>query len=33
MRITKKEWAARGGLTNPDNYRRMVSGKWQFYKK
>lgn len=31
-RITKAEWQRLGGLSNPKLYRRMVGGKWQYYK-
>lgn len=32
-RITKKEWASLGGLRNSDLCRRMVSGRWIYYRR
>lgn len=31
-RITKREWAALGGLRNPDLARVMRGGRWYYYK-
>lgn len=31
-RITKREYEALGGMANSNVYRKMVSGRWQYYK-
>jgi len=31
-RITKREYDNLGGMANSDVYRKMVSGRWQYYK-
>lgn len=32
-RVTKKEFYAAGGFANSSYFRKMVSGRWQYYKK
>lgn len=32
-RITKAEWAARGGLRNSDNIRNMRGNRWAYYAR
>lgn len=32
VRITKKQWQADGGLQNPKLARKMVNGKWQYFR-
>lgn len=31
-KISKREWEARGGLTNPDLYRKERRGTWEYYE-
>lgn len=32
MKITKREFYYLGGFSNSKLFRKMVSGKWQYYK-
>ncbi len=31
--ITKEEWIEKGGCSNPNLFRKMLSGKWKYYTK
>jgi hypothetical protein len=31
QKISKREWYARGGFSNPDLFRRMRGGSWSYY--
>ena len=31
-RITKKQWIAEGGLSNPKLFRKMVGGAWSYWR-